>query len=63
MRCYMIPKIQLLLLSGYMLLMMAPAMEWGANGAAASATLLALSPTFFRLTGEGLTAMADFVVR
>lgn len=62
MRCYMIPKIQLLLLSAYLLLMLAPARWWGAPGAAASAVLLALSPTFFRLTGEALTAMADFVV-
>lgn len=62
MRCYMIPKIQLLLFSGYMLMMLAPAMEWGAPGAAASALLLALSPAFFRLAGEALTAMADFVV-
>jgi len=58
----MIPKIQLLLLSGYLLLMLAPTRWWGAPGAAASAVLLALSPAFFRFTGRALTAMADFVV-
>ena len=62
MRCYMIPKIQLLLLSGYLLLMLTPAKCWGAPGAAASALLLALGPAFFRFTGEALTAAADFVV-